>query len=334
MAAASYIQDVDRPLSPPFPNGVCGGTVVTIPKDYGLYGQNNNNNFFDINLLNPLSSFENVVLPPRDIKVWLPEQYHLPDYRYHHFPVLYCHDGQNAYEDKDSWTGSSWRMIGALSRMHERSMLEIETPPIVVCLPCAEGNILPGISRRHSEYGDYTNPISQAHSEFVAEKLHPVIMDRFRVKKGPEHTTTIGSSLGGQASLQLLLRYPDLFGAAACLSPAFQPATIAAMTANLDTLRSKRLYIDNGGDVSDTRVQLFDLHDHFTLNEKFWNPGYWWLDTQLQPMIDATLFILDQGNVSYNYWKEPGGRHNERGWAQRIHRPLKALFGKGNDDIA
>ena len=157
-------------------------------------------------------------------------------------------------------------MIGALSRMHERNMLEIETPPIVVCLPCAEGNILPGISRRHSEYGDYTNPISQAHSEFVAEKLHPVIMDRFRVKKGPEHTTTIGSSLGvsvdscvccmclgccislplipcfllkGQASLQLLLRYPDLFGAAACLSPAFQPATIAAMTANLDTLRSK-----------------------------------------------------------------------------------------------
>ena len=104
------------------------------------------------------------------------------------------HDGQNAYEDKDSWTGSSWRMIGALSRMHERNMLEI--PPIVVCIPCAEGNILPGISRRHSEYGDYTNPISQAHSEFVAEKLHPVIMDRFRVKEGPEHTTTIGSSLG------------------------------------------------------------------------------------------------------------------------------------------
>jgi len=281
------------------------------------------------------------------------------------------HDGQNVYEDKDSWTGSSWRMIGALSRMHERRMLEIETPPIVVCIPCAEGNILPGISRRHSEYGDYTNPISQAHSEFVAEKLHPVIMDRFRVKEGPEHTTTIGSSLGvsvcvcvcgfvvcasvivlslpfipcfqflkGQASLQLLLRYP-IFGAAACMSPAFQPATIAAVTANLDTLRKKRLYIDNGGDVllggtkdeSATRVQLFDVHDHFTLNDNWWNPGYWWLDTQLQPMIDATLFILDQGNVSYTYWKEPGGRHNERGWAQRIHRPLKALFGKESDDI-
>ena len=106
------------------------------------------------------------------------------------------HDGQNAYEDKDSWTGSSWRMIGALTRMHERRMLEIETPPIVVCIPCAEGNILPGLSRRHNEYGDYTNPISQAHGEFVAKKLHPVIMDRFRVKEGSEQTSTIGSSLG------------------------------------------------------------------------------------------------------------------------------------------
>ena len=146
-------------------------------------------------------------------------------------------------------------------------------------------------------------------------------------------------NLKGQASLQLLLRYPDLFGSVACISPAFQPATIAAVTANLDSLRNKRLYVDNGGDVlgtedeSATRVQLFDPHDHFTLNDNWWNPGYWWLDTQLQPMIDATLFILDQGKVSYAYWKEPGGRHNERGWAQRIHRPLKALFGKGSDDI-
>ena len=112
----------------------------------------------------------------------------------------------------------------------------------------------------------------------------------------------------------MLLRYPDIFGGAACISPAFQPATIAAMaiTANLDSLRNKRLYIDNGGDVlgteddSATRVSLFDPHDHFTLNDNWWNPGYWWLDTQLQPMIDATMFILDRGNVNYTYWKEPG----------------------------
>ena len=60
--------------------------------------------------------------------------------------------------------------------------------------------------------------------------------------------------------------------------------------------------------------------------------SYWWLDTTLQPMIDATLLALDQAGVKYNYEKFPGGRHNERAWAQRIHRPLLHLYGKLNDD--
>lgn len=180
-----------------------------------------------------------------------------------------------------------------------------------------------GAPRRHSEYGDYTHPLSIAHGGFVATKLHPYIKERFRVKEGPQHVSTIGSSLGGQASLQLLLRYPDIFGGAACLSPCFQPGTIAAVTANLVangdvaskshvSLQSKKIYIDNGGDHNDVRVPLFDVHDHFTLNDRFWNPGYWWLDTSLQPMIDGMLYVLDQGGVKYTYEKYPGGRHNER----------------------
>ena len=235
-------------------------------------------------------------------------------------------------------------------------MLQAPTPPIVVCIPCGEGDFLvPGVSRRHSEYGDYTHPVSQAHGQFVATNLHPYIMSRFRVKDGPEHISTIGSSLGGQASLQLVLRYPELFGGAACLSPAFQPATIAAaMLAvgvsrsdqynalpkqkqknakgqskrNPNSLHSKTIYLDNGGDVDDTRVPVFDALDHFTMNERWWNPGYWWLDTSLQPMVDAMRWTLDQGGVQYTYEKIPGGRHNERAWAQRIHLPLLALYGK------
>ena len=211
----------------------------------------------------------------------------------------------------------------------------------------------------------YTNPVSQAHSDWMAQKLLPCIERRFRVLSGPEHTAAIGSSLGGQASLQLLLRYPDLFGGAACMSPAFQPGTVAAVIANLvahkdvsldilgndavgfladqlgssrllsnssldkGSLRSKRIYLDNGGDTDEVSVPLFDLGDHFTLNDNWLNPGYWWLDTSLQPMIDAVRWLLDQGQVAYHYERFPGGRHNERAWGLRIHRPLLALYGKG-----
>lgn len=341
-----------RPLAAPFPNGCCNGSVLTIPR---------------AELYSGGFSLNDVVLPSRDVRVWLPEEYNQNEYSQHSFPVLYCHDGQNAFEDERSWTGSSWRLVGALTRLHERNLLE--AIPVVVCVPCAEGFLLPGVSRRHAEYGDFTNPISQAHSNWMAQKLLPCIERKFRVRAGPEHTSVIGSSLGGQASLQLLLRYPDLFGGAACMSPAFQPATVAAVISNLvenmdlsldilgndvigflsdqlgssrsisslsekgrgrsSSLRSKRIYLDNGGDTDEVSVPLFDMGDHFTLNENWLNPGYWWLDTSLQPMIDAVRWLLDQGQVNYQYVRFPGGRHNERAWGLRIDRPLLALYGKG-----
>lgn len=353
------ITHYERPLAPPFPNGPCDGTVVSILRKDLFPGQaNDRRTFLNLNL-DPFSSLENVLLPPRDVKVWLPKGYY--ENRSQRYPVLYCHDGQNAMDDASSWTGSSWRLIGALTRLSERKMLHTHAPPIVVCIPCGEGWAIPGMPRRHSEYGDYTHPVSQAHGEFVATKLHPYIMNKFRVKEGPQHTSTIGSSLGGQASLQLVLRYPELFGGAACLSPCFQPGTIAAAVAmlvaddevstgisrsesnkklmnqnggletNHNSLRSKRIYIDNGGDVDDTRVPVFDAMDHFTLNDRWWNPGYFWLDSTLQPTIDAMRWTLDQGGVKYVYKKIPGGRHNERAWANRIHHPLLALYGKTSD---
>lgn len=361
-------KDDDRPLAPPFPDGPCGGTVVTLPREDIFPGQVGADNIPLLNTLRkigPLSSLENAMLPPRDVKVWLPREYHSAQYRTRCFPILYCHDGQNAMEDASSWTGSSWRLAGALTRLCEREMLRTVTPPIVVCVPHGEGDILPGLSRRHSEYGDFAHPVSRAYGDFVAKRLHPYIVNKFRVKDGPDHTSSIGSSLGGQASLQLILRYPDIFGGAACLSPCFQPGTIAAVMAKLAatddilaningselrtlleqfesrpissggqqdnnplSLRSKRFYIDNGGDADGTRVPLFEAWDHFTLNERWWNPGYWWLDTNLQPMVDLMRWIFDQGGVKYTYEKFPGGRHNERGWAQRIHRPLLALYGR------
>ncbi|EED93349.1 predicted protein [Thalassiosira pseudonana CCMP1335] len=344
-----------RPLLPPFPDGPCGGSVVTLPSR-DLYGKKNDGGTSFLSSFNPLSSLNNIMLPPRDVLVWLPKEYHMPEYRGERFQVLYCHDGQNAMTDTSSWTGSSWRLIGAITRLSERKMLRSETPPIVVMIPSGEGGILPGMNmpgmnRRHAEYGDMGTVISEAHGEFVAKTLHPYVMERFRTKDGPEHTATIGSSLGGQSSLQLVLRHPEIFGGAACLSPCFQAGTIASVVANLvgnsDTsstrynkqddanhrsLRSKTIYLDNGGDVDETRVPVFDAMDHFTMNERWWNPGYFWLDTQLQPTIDAVRWALDRGGVEYHYKKFPGARHNERAWATRIHYPLMSLYGDISSD--
>ena len=144
-----------------------------------------------------------------------------------------------------------------------------------------------------------------------------------------EHTAVIGTSLGGQASLHLLLRHPDLFGKAACMSPAFQPSILTSVaTLPASTLQDKTIYLDNGGDADDVKVPFLDPFDHLSSNH-WWNPGYWWLDSSLQPGIDAMKLALDLKGVEYEYKKFAGGRHNERAWALRIDKPLMALFGRG-----
>ena len=82
-------------LRPPFPNGPCGGNVITIPPEdtYGV----------DVNLAN-VNIGGDLVMPPRPIHVWLPPGYEGGTETH---PVLYCHDGQNAIQDSWSWTGGN-----------------------------------------------------------------------------------------------------------------------------------------------------------------------------------------------------------------------------------
>ena len=318
-------QEPQRELQPPFPNGPCGGRVLEIaPEDtFGV----------DVNLAN-INVLGDMVLLPRKIQIWLPPGYDNDTEDGH--PVLYCHDGQNAMNDADSWTGASWRLMGALTRLADHGLL-FRSPssseghsklPIVVLIPSADGDLLPGIRRRHLEYGDIPFPFSQAHADFVAKTVKPLVDNRFNTNPKPEATFAIGSSLGGQASLHLLLRHGDKFGGAACLSPAFGPAILEEAKKS-PSLQNKRIYLDIGGDLDEIRVPIIDFFDHLT-PAHWWNPGYFWLDTQLQGQVTSMRQALDQAGVPYCFRQFPGGRHNERAWAQRIDQPLRYLF--GNDD--
>jgi hypothetical protein len=152
--------------------------------------------------------------------------------------------------------------------------------------------------------------------------------------------------------MNLLLKYPETFGGAACLSPFFNADTIAqARTARRNgVLTNKRIYLDIGGDMGNVKVPMFDVRDHLT-PAHWWNPGYFWLDTSLQASVEAmhdALLLTTKTtrtkttssrrnsnsngnnvtttNVQYRHF--PGARHNERAWSQRIHLPLLHLLGQ------
>jgi enterochelin esterase-like enzyme len=298
-----------RELTYPFPNGKCGGTVLTIPPsdtyaiDVGLAGNT-------------------VLLPPRPIDVWLPPGYSEKS----RYPVLYCHDGQNAMEDAHSWTGRSWRLTGALTRLAEHNKLQGPIP-IVVMLPSEDSDLLPGVRRRHLEYGDMSLPFARAHVDFVANTVKPLIDSMFSTMPSAKDTYALGTSLGGQASLHMVMRHPDKFGGAACLSPFFAESTLSTVSESIQLLQDKKLYLDIGGDIQDTRVPWLDIFDHLESYNR-WNPGYWWLDTQLQPSVQTLRDMLTTAGIEHDYREFPGARHNERAWSHRIDKPLLHLFGR------
>jgi len=176
------------------------------------------------------------------------------------------------------------------------------------------------------EYGELNNAFARAHCDLVAQTIKPLVDATFRTYTSPRDNFAMGTSMGGQASLNLLLAHGDKFGGAACLSPYFGPHTMEQVSTQPMSLKDKVIYMDIGGDMEETKVPLFDLFDHWT--ETNWlNPGYFWLDTQLQPAVKEMKTILATNRIDHKFMEFPGARHNERAWSQRIDKPLLHLFG-------
>ena len=240
--------------------------------------------------------WDQLVLPERDVRVWLPPGYDQSPRR--NYPTLYVHDGQSA-------TGEhSWELDSALSRLVATGSIE---PAVVILIDSCVGHFgdidiapnFPLIRRRWIEYSD--NPLGASFLNFVADQLKPAIDREFRTLPCPRHTHVMGSSMGGLLAFRSVWRRPDVFGAAACLSPVFQQPLIAEVYADVAAhavsaiaggeastraselrrarRRAMRVYIDNGGDTAERRVPVLDVADG-------WDPGYWWLDTNLQPGVD------------------------------------------------
>jgi enterochelin esterase-like enzyme len=105
-----------------------GGNLITLPPRKHYLKKKSSTNL-------GTELADSFILPPRDVKVLTPPQYNDPKYMNLRYPVLYVHDGQNAIQDSSSWTGYSWRLAGALTRMAERKQLktnEHSFPPIVL----------------------------------------------------------------------------------------------------------------------------------------------------------------------------------------------------------
>ena len=171
--------------------------------------------------------FPSTGVAPRRVRVWLP-----PDYDSTHAPfaVLYMHDGQNLFDPPSPMAKGAWEVDRHLLALRQANAIR---PTIVVAVWNTEGS-------RAREYGPQapierlpaelrhlvspagaegdSTPLADAYVRFLATELKPFIDRHYRTRAGIDDTIVMGSSMGGLISLYALSTFPDVFGAAGCLS--------------------------------------------------------------------------------------------------------------------
>lgn len=265
---------------------------------------------------------------PRDVTVWLPPGYdEAPDARW---PVLYMHDGQNLFDGARAAYGKEWGVDEHLARLIAGGQVRA---PIVVgvhntplrlreYVPADLLRALPDDMRGdiQSIYGG--EPLSDGYVRFLAEALKPLIDGAYRTLTGPADTAIMGSSMGGLISLYAMMKRPDVFGAAGCVSThwplkvegleapqqlnPWRERLVAAWTgvvlAGLPDPATHRLYFDRGDETLDQFYAVF------------------------QSRIDDAVRAAGWGPDRFRSLVFPGAEHNEASWNQRLDVPLTFLL--------
>jgi enterochelin esterase-like enzyme len=234
----------------------------------------------------------------RDLMVYLPRGYDAQPFT--RFPVLYLHDGQNLFDCATAFGGVDWNVHGAADRLITAGEV---TPLIIV------GIYNTGKSRIH-EYTPTKAPKlgggrADRYAKFLMQEVMPFIQREYRTLADSRVTGIGGSSLGGLVSLYLGLKFPNVFGRIAALSPSvwWNQRMILRFAAAIAPAQPRpSIWLDIG-----TKEGPRFLPDVEQFRDVLLKKG-WRLGEDL------------------HYERVDGGEHNEAAWAQRIGRVLQFLY--------
>lgn len=233
----------------------------------------------------------------RDVLVYLPPGYEQDGSR--RYPVLYLHDGQNIFDARTSFAGQEWGVDETAERLVHGGQI---APAIIVAIYHA------GASR-----ADEFAPTRDVHrgaggradryATFLVDELKPHIDALFRTRADAAHTAVGGSSLGGLVTLHMGLRYPQVFGALAVLSPSlwWDRRAVLQRFAAIEQRLPWRIWLDVGtAEGRDTLRNTRALRR--LLQQKGWNGD------------------------DLRYTEARGATHSEHAWSARIEGLLTFLF--------
>jgi enterochelin esterase-like enzyme len=260
----------------------------------------------------------------RFYRVYLPPGYGAELER---FPVLYVHDGQNAFSTAGPHAAFGWGNW-ELDKTADRLISEKRIRPIIiVAIDCN--------ASRYREYrgpvpGNQDNRAYERYAKFLKDELKPFIDREYRTLSGPEHTGLLGSSMGGVCSLALAWESPNVFGLAASLSGAFQVEKQFFAEKVMANYQGKpkpvRIYLDSGvtdytgGDDGARQTEAVARE----LQRIGWKAGEDLLHFVDQPLSASALEPYHLNPQKFA--EAQRSQHNEFYWRLRAWRALTFLF--------
>ena len=240
----------------------------------------------------------------RDVIVYVPGVYDWNPQR--RFPVLYLQDGQNLFDPGTSFAGVAWR-VGETA---DRLIAEGKIQPLVIVGVYNTGKqrireYTPSRAKKLGGGG------ANRYGKMLIQEIMPFIESKYRALAGPVRTGVGGSSLGGLLAIYLGLRYPEVFGRVAALSPSvwWNQRWILNFAARRRLKSRPRIWLDTG-----TQEEMHTTADARKMRDVLRQRGW-------------------QEGRDLHYEEIRGGQHNEAAWAQRVGPFLQFLFAAGETAV-
>ena len=235
----------------------------------------------------PLITFYSPILEREHrLRVYLPAGY--SENTLATYPLALLQDGQNLFFPEEAFGGQDWGVDSTHWQLRSMGIVE--------------DIILAGLHSGGAErINEFTKPGYELYGRSLVEEVLPELEKRFRLVNGRRYRSVWGSSLGGVVSFYTVWQYPDVFGAAVCMSSTFSHKDDLLERVLNEDPPDVAFYLDSGwpGDNYETTVGMA-----MALLSRGWRWGHNLL------------------HLAY-----PLAKHGEPDWGLRLHVPLQMIAG-------
>ncbi len=253
------------------------------------------------------------------VDVWTPNGYTTSK----KYPVVYMHDGQNLFDANSTWNHQAWEIDSVMGMLIVENKIR---SAVVVGIHSVDttriGDLMPERVVEMTPPGKVRDFIdmmcrgqyrADEYLSFIVNTLKPTIDSHFSTLTDRKSTSIMGSSMGGLISIYGVTEYPDVFGAAVCMSTHWT----GAIGDNADFPTAMKYYL----------MDKFPRNGDYLL---YFDNGDCSYDSQYIPAYELMNSLFDF--LGYHEGEKlktgifQGHSHSEQSWSQRVEIPLEFLY--------